>query len=213
MNIFSPDSKFSMITNLMLDFVKLGLLVMLFSIPVVTAGSAFTAAMKVAMSIQRGEAPIILGPFWKAFKENFKQSLGFTLLFGAFAAMLTMDAGMILEMPESGLIQVIRLLLIILILLLVLIAGYSFAIIARFELRLGAVIHNALIYTILNFHKNILVMAILVLSILGYRYLAPLVPVIVCVCPAVILWYFSKVCSTSFEKQIQAGNIVNQQRS
>lgn len=47
MSIFDPESKFVQLTNTMLDYLKLGLLFMAFSIPVVTMGAAAAATMTV----------------------------------------------------------------------------------------------------------------------------------------------------------------------
>ena len=44
-------------------------------IPIVTIGPALCAKYSVAMRIVRHEAPTIVKPYFKAFKENFKQAL------------------------------------------------------------------------------------------------------------------------------------------
>ena len=57
MNIFDPDSKFSQIMSAVFDYLKLGFLFLIFSIPVITAGAAATGVMFVGMKIARGEEP------------------------------------------------------------------------------------------------------------------------------------------------------------
>ena len=75
MQIFNPDSKFSQFIYSVMDYVKLGLVFLLFSIPGFTAGAAAAAVMTVGMRIERKEAPTIFRPFWQAFKENFKKGM------------------------------------------------------------------------------------------------------------------------------------------
>lgn len=60
MSLFDPDGKFMRLTSTMLDYVKLGLLFMLFSIPVIPMGAAAAAAMTVGMKIA-GERLLLSG--------------------------------------------------------------------------------------------------------------------------------------------------------
>ena len=93
MQIFNPDSKFSQFIYSLLDYVKLGLLFLLFSIPGITAGAAAAAVMTVGMRIERKEAPVIFRPFWQAFKDNFRQATPLTLIFMLVFGFLAAGAG------------------------------------------------------------------------------------------------------------------------
>lgn len=61
--------------NTLVDLMILNLLCIICCIPIVTIGPALSAKYAVAMRIVRHEEPTIVKPFFKAFKENFKQSL------------------------------------------------------------------------------------------------------------------------------------------
>ena len=91
MQIFNPDSKFSRFIYSVTDYVKLGLVFLLFSIPGITAGAAAAAVMTVGMRIERNEAPAIFRPFWQAFRANFRQGTLLTLLFMAVFGFLAAD--------------------------------------------------------------------------------------------------------------------------
>lgn len=54
--------------------IKLNLITILFSLPVVTAGAAVTAMNYVSMKIDRGEEGYILKDFFRAFSLNLKQA-------------------------------------------------------------------------------------------------------------------------------------------
>ena len=74
MKFMSVDSKLFKGLNKVLDIMYLNLLWILFSIPIITIGASTTAAYQVGMKMVRDEEGYIGRGFWKAFKENFKQS-------------------------------------------------------------------------------------------------------------------------------------------
>ena len=177
MSLFDPDGKFMQITSTMLDYVKLGLLFMLFSIPVLPMGAAAAAAMTVGMKIARGEAPAVWKPFWKAFKANFRQGTLLLLIFALIFALLGFDWYQVMKMESTTVVRVARAGIVLLAILLSSMALYSFAIIARYALAVKAVLRNALIYTLLYFPKNLLTIAFIVLGILTYSYFVNLMAV------------------------------------
>ena len=198
MPIFDPDSKFMRVTSTMLDYLKIGLLFMLFSIPVIPMGAAAAAAMTVAMKIARGEAPAVWEPFWKAFKENFKQGTVLLLIFAAVAALLGFDWYYIMDMESTTVVQIARAGIVLLAIFTVSIALYSVAIIARYELPVKAVLRNSVIYTLLYFPKNLTAVAIIAAGIVTYYYCTPIVPLVVAIVPPVVIWYFAKNCAVVF---------------
>lgn len=210
MPIFDPDSKFMQITNTILDYVKIGLLFMLFSIPMLTLGAAAAAAMTVAMKIVRGEAPVVWQPFWQAFKENFRQGTALTVIFGLLFALLGFDWYQVMQMQTTTPVQFARAGIVLLTILITSIALYSFAIIARYELGIKAVLRNAVIYTLLYFPKNLLTVAMIAAGIAAYALATPVVPLVVTLVPPVVIWYFAKACvmifRTSERKQAERAN-------
>ena len=194
MSLFDPDGKFMRLTSTMLDYVKLGLLFMLFSIPVIPMGAAAAAAMTVGMKIARGEAPAVWKPFWIAFKENFRQGTLLLLIFALTFALLGFDWYQVMKMESTTVVRVARAGIVLLTILLTSIALYSFAIIARYELAIKAALRNGVIYTLLYFPKNLLTIALIALGILTYTYFVNLIPLVVAVIPALVIWYFSKTC-------------------
>lgn len=198
MPIFDPDSKFMQITGTMLDYLKLGLLFLVFSIPVIPMGAAAAAAMTVAMKIARGEAPAVWGPFWQALKENFKQG---TLLVGIFAlifGLLGMDWYYIMDMESTTAVRLARAGIVVLAIFATSMALFSFAIIARYELPVKAVLRNSVIYTLLYFPKNLVVVGMIAAGILAYYYATPIVPLVVAIVPPLVIWRFAKNCVAIF---------------
>ncbi|MBO4495873.1 MAG: DUF624 domain-containing protein [Clostridiales bacterium] len=75
MDIFKHDGPVMAFLNTVTDLMILDLLCLVCCIPIVTIGPALCAKYAVAMRIVRREEPTIVKPFFKAFKENFKQAL------------------------------------------------------------------------------------------------------------------------------------------
>ena len=59
----------------MADLIALNLIWLICCIPIITIGPATTSMYCVARKMAEGEWPAVLKSFFKAFKDNFKQSL------------------------------------------------------------------------------------------------------------------------------------------
>ena len=89
--MFKLDSPLMNFLNKVCDVMILNLLVIVFSLPIITAGSAITAAYYVSYRMVRNEEGYITKMFWKAFKENFKQSTIMWLIMLVIALILYGD--------------------------------------------------------------------------------------------------------------------------
>ena len=89
--MFKLDSPLMNFLNKVADIMILNLMVILFSIPIFTAGAAITAGYSVAFKMVKNEESYIIKGFWKAFKENFKQSTAIWLIFLVIFAVLFVD--------------------------------------------------------------------------------------------------------------------------
>lgn len=90
-DIFQPDNLFSEVMTKIFDILLLNILWLICCIPVITFGASTTALYYVMMKLVRDEENGIVRGFFKAFKENFRQSLPVTGFFFLFAAVLTVD--------------------------------------------------------------------------------------------------------------------------
>jgi uncharacterized membrane protein YesL len=73
------------------DFMILNVLVLVFSIPVITIGPAVTAMYYVALKEVRGEEGYVVRDFWKAFRRNFRQGVIIELIVIVIALVLGLD--------------------------------------------------------------------------------------------------------------------------
>ena len=73
--LFDTDSKFAKITSKIAMIVIANLLFLIFCIPIVTVGAAYTALYHVMMkSFRNGSDINVISEFWKGFKNNFIQA-------------------------------------------------------------------------------------------------------------------------------------------
>lgn len=200
MQIFNPDSKLSQFIYSVLDYVKLGLVFLLLSIPGFTTGAAAAAVMTVGMRIERKEAPAIFRPFWQAFKENFKQGTLLTVLFMAVFGFLAADWYVLMQMEQTLLIRLICAIVFVLALLAASLMMWVFPTLARFDLTNRQIIHNAVIHMFARFPQTLLALA----AAVGGFILAALVPqstpLVTFFVPAFVVWYMSRTCVKRFRK-------------
>ena len=91
MKKFKIDNPFFSLMDKIGDLVILNILWIVCCLPVITAGAASIAMFSVVMKMSAGEDPVIIRTFFKAFKENFKQSTWTFLLFLISGAFLLVD--------------------------------------------------------------------------------------------------------------------------
>ena len=200
MQIFNPDSKFSQFIYSVMDYVKLGLVFLLFSIPGFTAGAAATAVMTVGMRIERKEAPTIFRPFWQAFKENFKQGTLLTVLFMAVFGFLAADWYVLMQMEQTLLIRLICAIVFVLALLAASLMMWVFPTLARFELTNRQIIHNAVIHMFARFPQTLLALAAAVGGFILASLFPQVLPLVTFFVPAFVVWYMSRTCVKRFRK-------------
>lgn len=72
--LFNPDNPVMQFISKIFDLVVLNLIFIFSCVPVITIGSSISALYYVSLKMVRGEDPYIWQNFWKAFRQNFKQS-------------------------------------------------------------------------------------------------------------------------------------------
>ena len=198
--IFNPDSKFSQFIYSVMDYVKLGLIFLLFFIPGFTAGAAAAAVMTVGMRIERKEAPTIFRPFWQAFKDNFRQGTILTMLFMAVFGFLAADWYILMQMEQTLLIRLICAIIFVLALLAAELMMWVFPTLARFILNNRQIIHNAVIHMFARFPQTLLALAAAVGGFILAALVPQMLPLVTFFVPAFVVWYMSRTCVKRFRK-------------
>ena len=138
------------ITNLIL----VSILWLVFSIPVLTIGPATAALYYVTQKMVQGERPGILRSFWKSFRENLKQGVILTLIFGVAAAVMYYDY-LFSYIVAEDLGKILRIFFAVMAAVWLILACYPFPLQAQFQNTIGRTLKNALLLSLVHLSKTV----------------------------------------------------------
>jgi len=145
------------------DFIILGILVLVFSIPVITIGPALSAAYYVALKEIKNEEGYVVKDFWKAFKLNFRQGFIIELVTFGAAGLLYYDLSITYKWAHVEQSVYANFLFYILIAFLVIIAAsviYIFPMLAKFNNKTIKLIINSVVMAMRHFPQTIIMLVI-----------------------------------------------------
>ena len=125
----------------------LNVLFILCSIPVVTIGASLTALYTITMKLASGEEGYIFKGYFKAFKDNFKQSTIIWLILLALGMIFRVDFYVLNSMTMQPM-MVFRVVIFALLVLWFFEASYVFAVLAKFDNTVKQTMKNALLMSI-----------------------------------------------------------------
>lgn len=161
---FSSDSKFMTLCTRLVELCKINLLWLLCSLPLVTVGASTCAMLSALRAMQQGE-DCGAGPFFQAFRLHLPRATALWLLTVFFGLMLALDYRLVAYMEFPG-----RMAVIVLICFcgfaLVLVAGLMFPLLVRYPATVKDTVVNALLLSIANLPKMLLVTAMNILPAL-----------------------------------------------
>ena len=141
------------------DLVVLNILVLVTSIPVITAGASLTAMYYVMQKMIRGEEGYVVRQFFQSFKENLKQATVMWLPFLAVGALVLLDLRL-LNVGGTAIPAVFGYLIIAAALIIFYISLYAFPLLARFRNTVRGTLRNAARLWLYAFPRTVL-MAVL----------------------------------------------------
>lgn len=169
MNLMNQDNIVHEFLNNIGDIVVANILFIFCSIPLVTIGPSLTALYHCTLRSVKGNSYGTIKTFFRAFKENFVQSL--VVWLGIVAAGFVLGLNIRFLGMEAG--QMGNVLLILsegLVVLLVILALYVFPVIAAFSGNTVSQIKNAFIFAFMRFPYTVLIVFISVLPMyMTYR--------------------------------------------
>ncbi|MCR5208739.1 MAG: YesL family protein [Lachnospiraceae bacterium] len=202
--ILNPNSKVMQEISKATDCIIVKFLFIIFSLPVVTAGAAFTAQYYVIMKIARGEDPVVFKSFWKSFKDNFKQSTVIWIINLLFIIFLGADWIIILRKDMNLTVGKILFAVFTLFIIIGFLCMYAF--IARFTSSNMMVIRAGFLMAFLKFPAMVLMLIFMISPyVVGVWYIKYL-PIIWVVMKLVEVLYSGKVFVSTFAK-VEKGTI------
>ena len=177
MRFFNLDSPLMSALSRLADLMILNLLVLIFCIPVITIGPAITAMHFVLLKMVRKEECYIIAPFFKSFKENFRQTSISGLIIIAVVFIYVIDlrilneaefeyaSWLLIALYACGIIGSMTLM-------------YVFPLFARFNNTIWGTFKNALYMSILNLPRTVLMILACILPVLFTAMSATMFPIL-----------------------------------
>lgn len=163
-SMFSPDSKFMQVLSRVTDLILLNILFLITSLPVFTVGAAASAMYTLCFRMMREEEGGIVKPYFRAFRENFKQgtAIWLVLLIIVLPSLFYFDRVFQME----GMLRYSGLPFLLIAAAGLLTMGYVFPWISQFRNTTVQSLQNALILSITNLPRSIAVTAINLLPVI-----------------------------------------------
>lgn len=165
--LFDPNSPLMQGLTCIANLFLLSCLWVVFSIPVLTIGPATAALYYGAQKLVQGENIRVFRCFWKSFRENLKQGIVLSLIFGAAAALMYYDY-LFSYVVEESLGTVLRVFFAVLAAVWLIMVCYTFPLQAQFQNTVKNTLKNALLLSLIHLGKTIQLAAL------------HLIPVVVC---------------------------------
>lgn len=161
-NFLNLDSPFMIFLSNLTDVVLLNALCLICCIPVVTIGPSITAMHYVTLKMVREEEGYVVKSFFKAFKENFKQSVIVWMIFLVITLVFFLDYRILnaAGMEENKIFAIVIGAIYLFVCLTVM---YIFPLLSRFENTLKQTVKNALFMSILHIFKTIFMAVIYII--------------------------------------------------
>lgn len=150
------DGKLMQILNIAADLIILNILIIAFSIPVITIGASVTAMHYTLYRIYRKEEVKVFTDFFRAFRSNFKQSTILWLIFLLIAGVLAADYYLVTRVLDLSQINMILVLLILIGCVLFLGAlSWVFILQSRYENPVKNTLKNSVFAVITQFPRTL----------------------------------------------------------
>lgn len=174
---FSLDSPVMATLSRMADLMLLNVLVLVMCIPIITIGPTITAMHFVLFKMVRKEEGYVFAPFFKSFRQNFKQAAISGMIVIAVIIIFIIDFRII---NESGLqfANTLRIALLACGVIGAMTLMYIFPLFARFTNTIRGTFKNALFMSILSLPKTILMIAVCILPVILLAFSINMFPLV-----------------------------------
>lgn len=156
---FSPDSKLYRFMCRLTDVVKLNLLWILCSLPIVTIGASTIAASSISLKIADGQEGYIGRDFFKAFRDNLRQGIPMTFITAVCAAAVILDFRLFNAVEDNALMFLITGIVAAYVFVFSLL--YVYPLLARYENTVLNSLKNSFRISMKYFLRSLLLVAIL----------------------------------------------------
>lgn len=165
-NLFRLDSPMMLFLSRVIDLIIVNLLFWLCCLPVITIGASLAALHKVTQSMVLDEDGGVVKPFFRAFRDNFKQATLGWLVLVVFLAGLGVDLMLSLSYLTGNTLTVCKWMIAILACIILAISEYYFQLIVRYENTVRQHLTNAAILALVKLPRTIVMIFLTLLPLL-----------------------------------------------
>lgn len=199
MKIFNLDSPLMVGLTKVADLLWLNVLTIICCIPIVTIGASLTAMNYMALKIVRDEECYITKGFFKSFRENFKQATVIWLVLMVIIILLVADYFIMgystFKYKEIAQVAIMACGIIVLFEVI-----FVFPVLAKFGNTIVNTMKNALMVSILQFPKTILMTILYVIPLILFLYVPSFMPIVFFFGLSVPAWCSAKLYNKFFKK-------------
>lgn len=203
MKLFDINGPLYQFLSTFMNVLKVNVLLILFSLPIITIGPAITAAFTVCLKMTDDTEGYVGRRFVKAFKDNFKQGIPMGLLFLFCCYVIYLDFEINRVLPEGSWALIIFGILACFVFGMSFI--YAFPLLARYENTIMNTLRNSANIARRYFGKTILLVFIILVEVLLFSFSSTTVFFGILIGPTCIIFTISGF-AMSFFKKIEAEN-------
>lgn len=196
MKLFSVDGPLYRFMSSLLDVLKLNILWLIFSLPIVTIGASTTAVFYVTNKMAEDTEGYVGRQFLKGFKENWKQGIpmGVLCLFCAYVVYLDFELHRVTGSMATMVFGLIGCVLFITAFI------YAFALLARYENTVINTMKNSLRITVKFFPRTVVLVLFLALEVLIFMFNSITVFIGLFIGPVCIMYTISGFAMYAFRR-------------
>lgn len=165
-NLFNYENPFIQFLVRVGDLIILNVLFILCSAPVVTLGASLTALHRVTQNMLFEQEEPLLKAFFRAFRQNFKQSTLAWLVELVVIVSLVCDVLLVMAFFNGGLAKAMYILVAVLAILVAGVYAYLMPLIARYENGMRQQVNNAVVLAIIKLPKTLLLVFLNLLPVI-----------------------------------------------
>lgn len=197
MELFKYDSPFMTGFRRVVDYMFLGLLWVIASLPILTFGAATAAALRTAeVSIRQNDGGIFK-PFWSYFRQEFKQATILWIIELPVLEFVLVDLLIVRYLKVPAMVQILIIVMCLLAFCwLQLWFGYQ----SRIKDKIGMVLLNTFRMTMSNFGRTLLMAVLTVVCIVGAYFALFLLPPLLLIIPGTYITVYTYLLRKIFAR-------------
>lgn len=198
-DLFAAEGRLFRFMTKLMNLILLNILWIIFSIPIITMGTATSALYYVTLKMVKDEEGYIIRSFWKAFKQNLRQGIIIEAIFVVCGVILLGDIKFFLRSTNIyGYIFVAVFSIGFIIYLFMFI--YTFPLVAKYNNTVNNTLRNAVVMSFKHLSNSIAMLTLLSITLYGFYVSVPIMLMILTIGASTYAYICSILLRNIFNK-------------